>query len=70
MENPIFTSIETIGSTHNVSLKNVQTVASVLKALKLEDRFFAVLLNEKRAKLDDEVKPTDKLTILPKIAGG
>ena len=50
--------------------KNEQTVQSMIKRLKLESRFFAILVNGKLAKQDQLIQKEDKIVILPKIAGG
>jgi sulfur carrier protein ThiS len=47
-----------------------QTVADLLSDLKLEDAFLAVLVDGEKANLDDEIDETQKIIILPKIAGG
>ena len=47
-----------------------QTVANLLKDLKLEDAFLAVLVDGERVDLDTEIHEGQKVIILPKIAGG
>ena len=46
------------------------TIRDMLKELKLQSAYFAVLINGSRASPDDIVNKDDKITILPKIAGG
>lgn len=64
----------TIEQNHSVlqtyHIAKTQTVHELLKQLNLEDKFFAVLVNGKRAKTLDTLRPTDEVVLLPKIAGG
>jgi len=46
------------------------TVADLLKELDLEDKYFGILVNGKKADPDTNIKPTDEIVILPHIAGG
>lgn len=47
-----------------------RTVADLLKELRLEDAYLAVLVDGEKADLKDELKEGQKIIILPKIAGG
>lgn len=51
-------------------VKSSQTVHDVLKKLNLESRYFAVLVNGKKADLSLVVDQKDEIVVLPKIAGG
>ncbi|MFO7795288.1 MAG: MoaD/ThiS family protein [Promethearchaeia archaeon] len=46
------------------------TVADLLKELDLEDKYFGILVNGKKADPETSIKPTDEICILPHIAGG
>ena len=46
------------------------TIRQILEDLKLEEKFFGLLLNGKRVDLDTPVEVGDKVVILPHIAGG
>jgi len=46
------------------------TVADLLKELNLEDKFFGILVNGKKATLETKISPEDNIVILPHIAGG
>ncbi len=46
------------------------TVRKILEDLGLQDKFFGILLDGKNVDLDTEIESTDKLVILPHIAGG
>jgi len=47
-----------------------QTVAELLQEMGLEQEFFAVLIDGKRANLNEEVEKGTKIIVLPKIKGG
>ena len=51
-------------------VKKKQTVRSILQQLKLEENYFAVLVNGEEAEKDFELDKDDEVLILPKIAGG
>ncbi len=46
------------------------TIASLLKELNLESKFFGILVNGKKADKETIIKATDEVIILPNIAGG
>ncbi|MBN1215383.1 MAG: MoaD/ThiS family protein [Candidatus Lokiarchaeota archaeon] len=46
------------------------TVADLLKELNLEDKYFGILVNGKKASPDTKIGPTDEVVVLPHIAGG
>ena len=46
------------------------TVADLLKELNLEDKYFGILVNSKKATPETKISPTDQVVILPHIAGG
>lgn len=50
--------------------RNNQKVYEVLKQLKIEDRYFAILVNGHRVHINDSILPEDEIIVLPKIAGG
>jgi sulfur carrier protein ThiS len=47
-----------------------QTVAELLQEMGLEQEFFAVLIDGKKANLNEEVEKGTKIIVLPKIKGG
>ncbi|MBS7250340.1 MAG: MoaD/ThiS family protein [Candidatus Freyarchaeota archaeon] len=47
-----------------------QTVAELLQEMGLEQEFFAVLIDGKKANLDEEIEKGTKIIVLPKIKGG
>ncbi|MHA1819412.1 MAG: MoaD/ThiS family protein [Promethearchaeota archaeon] len=59
-----------VGSLKSFKVKEEKTVRELLKELKLDNKFFAILINGKKAKLDDVIKEDQSILILPKIAGG
>ena len=60
----------TIGSVKSYQITGNKTVKELLEQLKLQNKFFAILINGKNAKLDDLIESGAEITILPKIAGG
>ena len=46
------------------------TVANLLKELNLEDKYFGILINGKKADKSQIIKTSDEVIILPNIAGG
>jgi len=46
------------------------TVADLLKELNLEDKFFGILVNGKKATPETKIGKEDEIIILPHIAGG
>ncbi len=51
-------------------VSNSTTVRELLRELKLEQKFFAILVNGKRVDLDSVIEKGSEIVILPKIAGG
>ena len=51
-------------------VSNTTTVRELLRELKLEQKFFAILVNGKRVDLDSVIEKGSEIVILPKIAGG
>ncbi len=47
-----------------------QTVGDIIQELDLKVGYFGVLINGKKAKMEDIVSQVDELVILPKISGG
>ncbi len=45
-------------------------VADLLKELNLEDKYFGILVNGKKAEPNTKIRETDEIVILPHIAGG
>jgi sulfur carrier protein ThiS len=66
----LFTIKNECTSLKECEIKKKTTVENVLKEMKLESRFYAVLVNGKKAEMDYILNEKDDLLILPKIAGG
>ncbi len=47
-----------------------QKVSELLQELGLEEEFFAVIINGRKAKLNEEIGKGTNIIILPKIKGG
>ena len=62
--------IQISGSVKSYRVIHRKTVADLLKDLKLESKFFAILANGKKVELNDTIDEGSEITILPKIAGG
>ncbi len=45
-------------------------VADLLKELNLEDKYFGILINGKKAEPSTRINPESEIVILPHIAGG
>ncbi len=50
--------------------EKTMTVADLLKELNLEDKYFGILVNGKKATPETSINPTSNVVILPHIAGG
>ncbi|UYP44929.1 hypothetical protein NEF87_001214 [Candidatus Lokiarchaeum ossiferum] len=62
--------ISTTGTLKTYRVNTTRNVADLLKELKLESKFFAILADGKKVDLDDKIEEGSEITILPKIAGG
>ena len=51
-------------------IKENKSVKELLADLKLEKRYFAVLIDGKTANMDDIITKDQKVIILPKLMGG
>jgi sulfur carrier protein ThiS len=47
-----------------------QKVSEILQELGLKEEFFAVLINGRKASLNEEIEKGTKIIVLPKIKGG
>ncbi|WXG41429.1 MAG: MoaD/ThiS family protein [Candidatus Freyarchaeum deiterrae] len=47
-----------------------QKVAELLHELGLQEEFFAVIVNGRKADLSEEIEKGNKIIVLPKIKGG
>jgi len=68
-ESELYQALE-IGSLRTYTVNTEKKVADLLKELNLSDKYFAILIDGKRAGLDDVIKEGSSIIILPKIAGG
>lgn len=59
-----------IGTLKSYTVKTDRTVKDLLKELNLSDKYFAILIDGKRADMKDTIKEGSSIIILPKIAGG
>ena len=62
--------ITSTGSLKIYRVKMARTVGDLLKDLKLESKYFAILANGKKVELNDRIEEGSEITILPKMAGG
>ena len=53
-----------------IQVDKKKTVSALLKELNINDNFFAVLVNGKKASMNQLLSPEDKILVLPKIKGG
>ncbi|MFX1450604.1 MAG: MoaD/ThiS family protein [Promethearchaeota archaeon] len=53
-----------------IQVEKKKTVGALLKELNINDNFFAVLVNGKKAGMNQLLTPEDKILVLPKIKGG
>ena len=53
-----------------IQVEKKKTVDELLKELNINKNYFAVLVNCKRAGLNQIISPEDKVIVLPKIRGG
>lgn len=68
MEN--LTKLQSTGSLKSYRVKTSRTVTDLLKDLKLESKFFAILVDGKKVDLNDKIEEGSDIVILPRIAGG
>ena len=61
---------QTSGSVQQYKVLKAKTVKDLLDELNLSGKAFVLLVNGKRANLDQMVEENTEITILPKIAGG
>lgn len=57
-------------SQHTLIVEEEETVKDLLKKINLENKYFAIIVNGKRAEPDTILKAGYEVIILPKIAGG
>ena len=50
--------------------EKTMTVNDLLTELNLEDKYFGILVNGKKATPETKISPEDSIVILPHIAGG
>ncbi|MHA1728169.1 MAG: MoaD/ThiS family protein [Promethearchaeota archaeon] len=59
-----------IGILNEFKAKGERKVSDLLKELKLDNKFFAILIDGKKANLKDTIRENQNIVVLPKIAGG
>jgi len=70
MENQNLQQLQSTGSLKSYRVKTSRNVSDLLKDLKLESKFFAILVNGKKVDLNDKIEEGSEIVILPRIAGG
>ena len=65
-----FTAVTIPGNVSEIHVTETKTIRELLNDLGLLRRHFVVLVDGKRAKLDDEVEEGQRVLVLPIIAGG
>ena len=70
MENQNLQKLQSTGSLKSYRVKTSRNVSDLLKDLKLESKFFAILVNGKKVELNDTIEEGSEIVILPRIAGG
>ena len=66
----IYENTKTVGSLKEYVVKEKRTVKDLLHDLNLDDKYFAVLVDGKKASLDTEIAEGQSIVVLPRIAGG
>jgi len=66
----IYENTNTIGSLKEYIVKEKRTVKDLLHDLNLDDKYFAILIDGKKAALDTEIDKDSTVVVLPRIAGG
>lgn len=61
---------DAIGVLTEFKIQKEQLVSDLLKELNLNDKFFAILVNGKKASINDKIEEGSDIVILPRIAGG
>ncbi len=65
-----FTAVTIPGNVSEIHVKEAKSIRKLLNDLGLLHRHFVVLVEGKRAALDDEVEEGQRVLVLPIIAGG
>ena len=66
----IYENTKTVGSLKEYIVKEKRTVKDLLHDLNLDDKYFAILVDGKKASLDTEIAEGQSIVVLPRIAGG
>ncbi len=66
----IYENTSTVGSLKEYTVKEERTVKDLLHDLNLDDKYFAILVNGKKANLDTIISEGSSIVVLPRIAGG
>jgi len=53
-----------------LKVEKTMSVGNLLREMKLEQQYFAVLVDGKRVDLDETIDANTEIIILPRIAGG
>ncbi len=66
----IYENTKTVGSLKEYVVKEKRTVKDLLHDLNLDDKYFAILVDGKKATLETEIAEGQSIVVLPRIAGG
>ena len=66
----IYENTSTVGSLKEYIVKEKRTVKDLLHDLNLDDKYFAILVDGKKATLDTIITEGQSIVVLPRIAGG
>ena len=66
----VYENTSTIGSLKEYVVKENRTVKDLLHDLNLDDKYFAILVDGKKATLDTVIAADSTVVVLPRIAGG
>ncbi|MHA1730336.1 MAG: MoaD/ThiS family protein [Promethearchaeota archaeon] len=58
------------GDMQTYTVQKTKKVSDLLKELGLEGKYFAILIDGKKANVGDTISEGSEIVILPKIAGG
>ena len=59
-----------VGIYETITTEKTMTVRDLIKELDLEEKYFGILVNGKKADLNTKITPDSKIVVLPHIAGG
>ena len=66
----IYENTSTVGSLKEYTVKEERTVKDLLHDLNLDDKYFAILVNGKKANLDTIISEGPSIVVLQGVPGG